>query len=144
MIGGIAVLVVPVESTLVTLLPLSGAVFASRWPRPGMSALAIMRLNQHVPAAATGIGVIGIHLGGVLGPLTLGLTADDIGYDPARYAICAVLFFGAALIVIAKERHAFCPRNRDVPGTSMPGVEDALRDTSGGDSRSTRMWDVPV
>lgn len=101
-VGGTGILLVPSQSTFGALLPLTGLVFATGWAWPGLFALAIVRLNQHAPAAATGICLTGIYLGGVGGPLLFGLTAEHVGYPAAWFGTAAALFVGAALIVLAK------------------------------------------
>lgn len=101
-VGGAGLLLMPSQSTFATLLPLTGIVFATGWAWPGLFAFAIVRLNRNAPAAATGICLTGIYLGGVVGPLAFGLTVEHVGYAAAWFGTAFALFLGAALIVVVK------------------------------------------
>lgn len=100
--GGVAILLIPLQSEFVALLPLTCLVFATGWAWPGLFAFAIVRLNQTAPAAATGICLTGIYLGGVLGPLAFGITVEHLGYTPAWVGASGALFTGAALVTVSK------------------------------------------
>ena len=75
------------------------------WGWNGLLTLAVVSTYPQAPARASGYIVLGAGVGGVLGPILFGFTAQRIGYGPAWLA-AGVCFFAAAalLFVLARRR----------------------------------------
>jgi MFS family permease len=74
-------------------------VFAAGWSWPGLFNFAVVRLNPHAPAAATGITQTGVFVGGMLGPLGFGALVEASSY-PVAWRVAALALVGAAALVL--------------------------------------------
>lgn len=94
------------------LLLLVGALlgFAAGWGWPGLFTFAIVRLNRHAPAVATGISQTGAFVGAVVGPVTFGAIVEGFGY-PAAWAVNFAMACMAAVLMLVG-RHMLVTRNR--------------------------------
>lgn len=75
------------------------------WGFTGLVYLIAVRDNMHAPAAAAGIVLLGLSLGGAIVPLLFGLVVSLAGY-PAAWTMGASLMGLAALAAMAGHREA--------------------------------------
>lgn len=76
--------------------------FTLAWGWPGLFFLAIVRLNPHSPAAASGIAQAGGAAGGVLGPLLFGVAATHASYTVAWIGAGTSAVIGGVLMVLGR------------------------------------------
>lgn len=79
--------------------------YAVGWGWPGLLNLAIVRGNDHAPAAATGVTQVGAYIGGVIGPVAFGFVVAGIGYGPA-WTLAAVWQLAAGSFILAGRARA--------------------------------------
>ncbi|MPZ88602.1 MAG: MFS transporter [Nitriliruptorales bacterium] len=77
--------------------------FGAAWSWPGLLNFAIVRLNPHAPAAATGITQTGVFAGGAAGPLIFGVTVERLGY-PTAWTTTAMALLVACLLLLTARR----------------------------------------
>jgi MFS family permease len=82
-------------------------VLGAGWGWTGLAFLAVVRANPAAPAAAAGVVLTGLGLGGALGPLAFGALADRGGFGAAWAVAAVALAVGAGLV--ASTRHALVP-----------------------------------
>ncbi len=73
------------------------------WGWNGLFNYAVVASHRHAPARATGITQVGGRLGGVLGPLAVGLVAQQVSY-PAAWLAAAAAAVAAAASMLAGRR----------------------------------------
>ncbi len=73
------------------------------WGWNGLFNYAVVASYRDAPATATGITQVGGRLGGVLGPFTVGLVAQQVSY-PAAWLAAGVATLGAAASLLAGRR----------------------------------------
>jgi MFS family permease len=78
--------------------------FATGWAWPGLSNLAVVRINPNAPGAATGIAQTGVYLGAVVGPIVFGLVAEHAGFGAAWLGAAVTALLAAATIAGARRR----------------------------------------
>lgn len=93
------------------------------WGWNGLFNYALVASYRDAPARATGITQVGGRLGGVLGPLAVGLVAQQVSY-PAAWLVAGVATVAAAGSVLAGQRLLSIsargpapPHRRSAPGT---------------------------
>ncbi|MEX2658123.1 MAG: MFS transporter, partial [Acidimicrobiales bacterium] len=91
------------------------------WGWPGLLNFAIVQANPGAPAAATSITQTGAYLGGLLGPLAFGLTAQRWSYS-AAWSAAAVVMAAAAGTVFAAHKLL-----RPTPSAELGGHPDLAR-----------------
>jgi MFS family permease len=77
-------------------LPLA---FGAGWAWPGLFNLSVVRASPGFPGRATGITQTGVYVGGAVGPVLFGLTAEHWSYS-AAWVLAAVLGLCAAAAVL--------------------------------------------
>jgi MFS family permease len=88
--------------------------FAAGWSWPGLLNFAIVRLNRHAPAAATGVTQTGVFAGGAAGPLIFGVIVEQRGYPAAWLAAAASLVAAVAFVLAGRQRLLVDIRRRAV------------------------------
>lgn len=78
--------------------------FATGWAWPGLSNLAVVRINPRAPGAATGIVQTGTYLGAVVGPVVFGFVAEHVSFRAAWLGAAATALLAAATIAEARRR----------------------------------------
>jgi len=78
--------------------------FSTAWAWPGLFNLAIVRVNPSSPASATGITQTGQFIGGVVGPLLFGITAEHAGFRPAWLMASGIAAAGVTALLLAMAR----------------------------------------
>jgi len=81
-------------------LPLA---FGAGWAWPGLFNLSVVRASPGFPGRATGITQTGVYVGGAVGPVLFGFTAEHWSYS-AAWVLAAVLGVCAAGAVILGRR----------------------------------------
>lgn len=74
------------------------------WGWTGLAFLAAVRANPGAPAAAAGVILSGLALGGALGPFAFGALAAGLSYSYAWAATAAALTLSAAAAYASRER----------------------------------------
>jgi len=121
------------------LVPAAVLALGAGWGWNGLFNFAVVRTHIHAPARATGITQVGGRLGGVLGPLTLGLVIDHASYAAAWSVATAVALLAAGAVLVG--RHLLVTRQRR-PGsgrqTSISGIRGSSRRRSPPSEVTTR------
>lgn len=99
--------------TVVVLVPAIALAFAVGWGWNGLFNLAVISHNRDHPARATGITQLGSRIGGVLGPLAFGVTADLLDYSAAWIGTAVVALIAAAVMLLGRQ---ILPGNAIDPG----------------------------
>lgn len=86
-------------------LPLA---FGAGWAWPGLFNLSVVRASPGFPGRATGITQTGVYVGGAVGPVLFGLTAEHWSYA-AAWVLAAVLGVCAAAAVLVGRRFLHRP-----------------------------------
>jgi len=81
-------------------LPLA---FGAGWAWPGLFNLSVIRASPGFPGRATGITQTGVYVGGAVGPVLFGFTAEHWSYS-AAWVLAAVLGVCAAGAVLLGRR----------------------------------------
>jgi MFS family permease len=84
------------------LVPAAVLALGAGWGWNGLFNFAVVRTHIHAPARATGITQVGGRLGGVLGPLTLGLVIDHASYAAAWSVATAVALLAAGAVLVGR------------------------------------------
>lgn len=105
--GGLAAGVLAAGLPLPLLVVAAVVVLGAGWGWTGLAFLAVVRANPRTPAAAAGVVLTGLGLGGALGPLAFGALVDRASYGLAWTAAAGVLLAAAALV--ASARRALAP-----------------------------------
>ncbi len=101
---GDALLAVSSAEHLAVLFVLASVVaFGAGWGWNGLFNFAVVRTHPELPARATGITQVGGRLGGVAGPLVVGLLVEHGSYSLA-WSVVAVVALVGALTVLAGRR----------------------------------------
>lgn len=82
-------------------LPAMVLAYASAWGWPGLFQYGITAYHRHAPASATGIAMVGILVGGAVGPITVGALIPHIGYRGVWVLVSAFLASSAACLLWA-------------------------------------------
>jgi MFS family permease len=97
--AGYTMLAVAAWSRLTWLFAISAVVaLGAGWGFNGLFNYAVVDANRHAPARATGLTAVGGRLGGVAGPLLVGLAAVHASYS-AAWALDAMLALTAAATI---------------------------------------------
>ncbi len=113
--GGAFLLLGYADTTLLWVaVPLT---FATGWAWLGSYNLAMIKLNPVSPGAAVGITQTGAFLGGVAGPIVLGLVADHGSFLGAWAVAAGFSFASAALVWLFG--HGLVKQARAVPSHDM-------------------------
>ena len=86
-------------------LPLA---FGAGWAWPGLFNLSVVRASPGFPGRATGITQTGVYVGGAVGPVLFGLTAEHWSYS-AAWVLAAVLGLCAAAAVLIGRKFLYRP-----------------------------------
>lgn len=78
--------------------------FAFGWAWNGLFHYAVVHHNPSAPAVASGITMMGMRMGGIVGPFLFGVIVDRFGYDAAWVASSVSLSLSATLFLIARSR----------------------------------------
>lgn len=103
-VGAAGMLLIAAGGRLSLLVVATILAFGAGWGWNGLFAYAIVRANPASPGVAAGITIVGIRIGGVLGPATFGLLSQRTSYAAAWSASAAALLFSAVLIAAAGRR----------------------------------------
>ena len=76
--------------------------YGAGWGWSGLFFFAVVRLNPEAPAAATGVTMGGIFVGGVLGPAGFGMIVERFGYTTAWLVGALILLTGSAFIAAGR------------------------------------------
>jgi MFS family permease len=102
--------------------------FATGWAWPGLSNLAVVRVNPAAPGAATGIAQTGTYLGAVVGPVVFGLVAEHASFRVAWLGAAVTALAAAATIGQARRRvRAWRRGARTGAETGTEGAVGSLR-----------------
>lgn len=84
-------------------LPAMVLSYAAAWGWPGLFQYGITAYHRHAPGSATGIAMVGILVGGAVGPITVGALIPLIGFGGV-WVITAVLLAAAAACILWADR----------------------------------------
>lgn len=101
-LGAGAFLLLGAPSTALVMLGVPLA-YATAWSWLGLFNLAMLRLNPHAPGAAIGVTQVGPFVGGVVGPLGLGLLAERLSFQ-VGWGLAALLALLSAAGLVAVHR----------------------------------------
>ena len=82
-IGTVGLVMIAFQPVPLLMIVAALLAFGAGWGWPGLFHLAMVRDNSHAPATASGIGLAGMSLGGVVGPFTLGYLIENVSYRAA-------------------------------------------------------------
>lgn len=96
-------------------------VFGAGWGWPGLYQFAIIRLNPRTPGHATGVVMVGMFAGGMIGPFTFGLLVEQYSYRVAWWVTALALLTSAVLTEFARRfaRHDISRRTHSPNVTSL-------------------------
>lgn len=77
--------------------------FAAGWGWTGLMFLAVVRAGTGAPAAAAGVVLTGLGVGGALGPLGFGQLADSFSFAAAWLAAAASAGVGGVLVAVGDQ-----------------------------------------
>ena len=107
LVGGIGMLGFTGPSTTTWLLLATTAVaFGAGWGWHGLFHLAIVKASPSAPAAATGVIMVGMFLGGIYGPTSFGLLAQELSFAAAWTALAISMTVGATVLTLVDRRIA--------------------------------------
>ncbi len=118
-IGALGYLALAVgASTRLHWLYVAGAIFALGvgWGWNGLFNFATIHTHRHAPARATGITQVGGRLGGMLGPLVLGVVATNLSF-PAAWVVAGISTGSGAIAVMIGRRLLLRSREEPAPTT---------------------------
>jgi MFS family permease len=109
-------------------LYVSGAVFALGigWGWNGLFNFATIRTHQHAPARATGVTQVGGRLGGMLGPIVLGVIATNLSF-PAAWLVAGLSTGCGAVAVMLGRRLLLKPLPESNEALQSSHPEDESR-----------------
>lgn len=81
----------------------SAFAFGAGWGWNGLFNFAVVRTHPELPARATGISQVGGRLGGVLGPLVVGLVVEHGSYSLAFGVVAGLAGLGALTVLAGRE-----------------------------------------
>jgi MFS family permease len=84
------------------LVPAALAGFGGGWGWPGLFNFVVVLHNRKAPAAATGITQSGAYIGGFVGPIVFGFTAERVSYSAAWLLAACLALLGAAAMVTGR------------------------------------------
>lgn len=92
--------------------------FGAGWGWPGLYQFTVVRLNPSAPGAATGVLMIGMFAGGLVGPFGFGSLVEGSSYRAAWVVYAAALIASALLVLYARARvrQEVGGRASDAPG----------------------------
>ncbi len=90
------------SGTVWLLIPAAVIAYGAGWGWNGLFTFAVVRNHPGAPARATGITQTGVYVGGVLGPLAFGLTADRASFAAAWAGMAVAAVVAAAGIVVGR------------------------------------------
>lgn len=123
--GAIGILLI---ATQVPGLLLAGTLiaFALAWGFNGVFWFAIVRLNPATPAAASGQVMPGGMLGGVVGPIVFGWTAEQAGFQTAWYLAASWSVIAGTLMLVGRRLlRASLDPSEPAPPPSQPPDEES-------------------
>lgn len=95
LVGGTAGFALMAGGNVALFVPGVALAFGLGWAWPAMFHFAVSRRYGAAAAAATGITQSGVYVGGVVGPITFGLIAENVSYA-AAWAIAGISLAAAA------------------------------------------------
>jgi MFS family permease len=78
--------------------------FGGGWGWPGLVVLAVSRANPAAPGTAMGIVFVGGMSGAVVGPLTFGALAENVGFSASWLLLAAMALVGVGMILLSRQR----------------------------------------
>lgn len=104
-LGGIGMLgfMAPATNTPL-LLATTALAFGAGWGWHGLFHLAIVKASPTAPAAATGIIMVGMFIGGIYGPMTFGFIAEHAGFAAAWATLAGSMLTGATILTLIDRR----------------------------------------
>lgn len=102
-VGGVGLLGFTGPSTNTVLLLLTTALaFGAGWGWHGLFHLAIVQASPRAPAAATGVVMVGLFLGGIYGPTVFGIIAEQASFAASWMFLAAAMLTGAVILTLAE------------------------------------------
>lgn len=104
-IGGLGMVGFTGSSTQLALLAVTTAVaFGAGWGWHGLFHLAVVKASPTAPAAATGVVMVGLFLGGIYGPSTVGFLAEHLSFAVAWMFLAVAMLTGAVILALVDRR----------------------------------------
>ncbi|MFD1507109.1 MFS transporter [Georgenia yuyongxinii] len=102
-VGGLALFGLSVASTPAVLVVLVVLAYGAGWGWPGLLIVTVVRRHPGAPAKSSSYLQAGSWVGGVVGPMTMGVLIGQLGHTPAWIA-GAVVLMGAGIGVLVSAR----------------------------------------
>jgi MFS family permease len=83
------------------LVPATMLAFAAGWGWPGLYQFAIVRLNPGSPGDATGVIMVGMFAGGMIGPIVFGTLVEAFDYTAAWWVLSGAIVASAGFTHLA-------------------------------------------
>jgi MFS family permease len=88
------------------LVPTTLLAFTAAWGWPGLFNFTIARFNPSAPAAATAITQTGVFVGGVIGPASFGVIAENVSFRAAWLAAAGACAAAAVTVLLSRRLFA--------------------------------------
>jgi MFS family permease len=103
-LGAVGTAAIAVATAPLTLLAATLLAYGLGWGWNGLFDFAVVRQMPDNPASATGVTRTGKYVGGVVGPLTFGLTVEAVGYPPAWIGTGIAMGIAAGIVIVGRGR----------------------------------------
>lgn len=104
-VGALGLFGLTVTATQVAVLMLSTVVaFGAGWGWHGLFHLAVVKSSPRAPAAATGVVMVGLFLGGIYGPTAFGFIAEQVSFAASWTFLAVAMLTGAVILTLVDRR----------------------------------------